>query len=132
MGFRNITFLFFQFNLCKREIELDDETIIELRNHKIKMSKLNKATDNEFVFQSDDCEFLRYQVILRSKERVLKKAGLHHIRIRDLTHGAGSIMLDKGESITAVAEQLGQVPATTARNYSHALRKGKSIASLIN
>ncbi|QGZ99445.1 tyrosine-type recombinase/integrase [Dehalobacter restrictus] len=116
----------------KREIELDEETIKELKVHKNKMSKLNRAEENDFVFQSDDCEFLRYQVILKTKKRVLKKAGLHHIRIHDLRHGVGSIMLDNGESITTVAEQLGQVPATTAGNYSHALRKGKSIASVIS
>jgi integrase len=115
----------------KREIELDAEIIKEFRDHKIKMSKLNKATDNDFVFQSDDCEFLRYQVILKAKDRVLRKAGLHHIRIHDLRHGLGSLMLDKGESITAVAEQLGQVPATTAGNYSHALKKGRIMVDIL-
>lgn len=116
----------------KRELELDWETIIELKNHKSRMSNLNRASEQDFVFQKDSCnEFLDYKAILRAKQRVLKKANLHHIRIHDLRHGCGSIMLDKGASITAVAEQLGQVPATTAGNYSHALRKGKSIADLV-
>lgn len=115
----------------KRELELDDETIKELRVHKIKMSKQNRASKSDYVFQSDDHKHLRYQVVLRAKERVLKKAGLHHIRIHDLRHGVGSIMLDKGFSITSVAEQLGQVPATTAGNYAHALKKGKSLAGIL-
>jgi len=115
----------------KRELELDEETFKELLEHKHLMSLQNKAGDNDFVFQSDDGECVRYQVILKAKNRVLKKAGLHHIRVHDLRHGVGSLMLDSGESITTVAEQLGQVPATTAGTYSHALRKGGSISRLL-
>lgn len=116
----------------KREITLDSETIHELRKHKIIMIKADKAKDDDYVFQSDDSEFLRYQVIYKAKEKVLKKAGLHHIRIHDLRHGVGSILLDKGVSITGVAEQLGQVPATTASIYGHALRHGSSIAAMLD
>lgn len=115
----------------KRELRLDEETINELLEHKRLMSMNDKAKDNDYVFQSDDGECLRYQVLLKAKNRVLKKAGLHHIRIHDLRHGVGSIMLDSGESITSVAEQLGQVPATTAGTYSHALKKGGSISKLL-
>lgn len=53
------------------------------------------------------------------------------IRLHDLRHGMGSIMLDNGSSITEVAETLGQVPSTTASIYSHALKKGKTITNLI-
>ena len=115
----------------KRVLELDSETVLELQNHKKRMSLENKAGDIDFVFQSDDGQCLRYQVILKAKERVLIKAGLHHIRLHDLRHGCGSLMLDAGESITTVAKQLGQVPATTAGTYSHALRKGGSISKLL-
>lgn len=115
----------------KRMLMLDSETAQELQEHKRIMTLENKARDNDFVFQSDDGEPLRYQVVLKVKNSVLKKAGLHHIRLHDLRHGAGSLMLDSGESITAVAEQLGQVPATTAGTYSHALRKGGSISRLL-
>jgi len=40
-------------------------------------------------------------------------------------------MLDAGESIVSVAQLLGQVPSTTSGNYSHALRRGNSIAGLL-
>lgn len=115
----------------KRVLWLDEELVQELKEHKKQMTLRNKAGDNDFVFQSDDGECLRYQVVLKAKNRVLKKAKLHHIRLHDLRHGAGSLMLDAGESITSVAEQLGQVPATTAGTYSHALRKGGSISRLL-
>lgn len=107
----------------ERTIIFDMETTNELKIHKENMIKLNKADDDDFIFLSDDGQPLRYQVLFRSKERVLKKAGLHHIRIHDLRHGAGSILLDNGKSLTAVAGFLGQTPATTAGTYSHVLRQ---------
>lgn len=115
----------------RRELQLDKATIEELNTHKKMMSESGKAGDNDFVFQSDDGEFLRHQAIYATKEKVLKKAGLSHIRLHDLRHGVGSLMLDNGSSIVTVAEQLGQVPATTAAVYSHSLRKGSSIADLL-
>ncbi|AFM40952.1 site-specific recombinase XerD [Desulfosporosinus acidiphilus SJ4] len=115
----------------KRELQLDSETTEELREYKKAMSQNNKANDNDFVFQSDNGDFLPYEALYKTKQEVLKKAGLHHIRIHDLRHGVGSLMLDSGASITTVAEQLGQVPATTAGIYSHSLRKGGTITSLL-
>ena len=115
----------------KREIYFDEEIIGELILYKQKMLETHKITDDDFVFKTDESGILPHHIIFRTKERILKKSGLQHIRIHDLRHGVGSIMLDNGSSITAVAEQLGQVPATTAGNYSHALRSGRSIAHLI-
>lgn len=115
----------------KREITLDTETIQELRKHKVSMGDHGRAEDEDYVFQSGDRGFLKYDAIFKTKNRVLKKAGLHHIRIHDLRHGVGSILLDRGVSITGVAEQLGQVPATTAAIYGHALRHGCSIVEML-
>ncbi|UWG97774.1 site-specific integrase [Dehalobacter sp. DCM] len=104
----------------ERTIKLDLETINLLFQHK---SKVN-PNEYDLVFQSDDGEPLRHQVIFKAKERVLKKANLQHIRIHDLRHGAGSILLDKGNPLIYVAGFLGQNPATTAGIYGHALRIG--------
>ncbi len=115
----------------KREITLDSETIHELRKYKGSMADRGRAEDEDYVFQSEDRGFIKYEAIFKTKERVLKKAGLHHIRIHDLRHGVGSILLDRGVSITGVAEQLGQVPATIASIYGHALRHGCSIVEML-
>lgn len=109
-----------------RVIEMDDETMEELRQ----LKKTNKAQLQDLVF-NEAGRPLRYNAVRMAKERVLIKAGLHHIRLHDLRHGVGSIMLDGGAPLTVVASALGQKPATTAQTYSHALRKGKSIASLL-
>ncbi|KLU61748.1 tyrosine recombinase XerD [Peptococcaceae bacterium CEB3] len=104
----------------ERTILLDSETLDLLAKHKNETCK----AEYDFVFQSDDGEPLRHQVLFRTKQRILKRAGLHNIRIHDLRHGAGSILLDKGESLLYVAGFLGQNPATTAGIYGHATREG--------
>ncbi len=111
----------------KRELTLDEESIMELK----KLKEATDGKDDDYVFQSEDHQSIRHQAIFKTKKRVLKKAGLHSVRLHDLRHGVGSILLDNGYSITDVAEQLGQVPGTTAGNYCHALRHGKSIAGII-
>lgn len=63
----------------------------------------------------------------------LKKADLAHIRIHDLRHTAGSLLLEAGYSFPTVAAFLGHSsPATTAAVYAHAVRKGASIAEVLN
>lgn len=113
-----------------RTIVLDDETLLLLKQHKKEMLK-SKIGLNELIFQSEEGRPLRYNAIRRTKEKVLKKTGLQHIRLHDLRHGVGSIMIDNGSSITEVSELLGQKPSTTAGIYSHALRRGKSLAFIM-
>jgi len=104
----------------ERTIYLDAETIELLSHHKINTN----ADYYDLVFQSDDGEPLRHQVLFKAKGKILKKANLRNIRIHDLRHGVGSILLDKGNPLIYVAGFLGQNPATTAGIYGHALRVG--------
>lgn len=113
----------------KRKIELDNETMQELVS--LRKSLGSKYLPSELVFQNGDSRPLRYNAIRRTKERVLIQSGLHHIRLHDLRHGVASILIDKGQPMTVVASSLGQTPSTTANTYSHALRRGKSIASIL-
>ena len=46
---------------------LDAETTQELNAHKKQMLLKDRAGDNDYVFQSDDGEPLRYQVVLKAK-----------------------------------------------------------------
>jgi Site-specific recombinase XerD len=113
----------------KRVIELDEETMLELSNMRKRLGA--KVNANDLVFQNGDSRPLRYNAVRRTKERVLVKSGLHHIRLHDLRHSVASILIDQGQPMTVVASALGQTPSTTANTYSHALRRGKSIASIL-
>lgn len=113
----------------KRVIELDEETVQELNN--LRKQATARVNANDLIFQNGDGRPLRYNAVRRTKERVLAKSGLHHIRLHDLRHGVASILIDQGQPVTMVASALGQTPSTTANTYSHALRRGKSIASIL-
>lgn len=110
-----------------RTILLDEETLLLLKHH-----KKNSLKSIENLIFHEEGKPLRYNAVRRTKDKVLKSTGLQHIRLHDLRHGVGSIMLDNGSSMTEVAELLGQKPSTTAGIYSHAMRKGKSLAFTLN
>jgi integrase len=62
----------------------------------------------------------------------LKRAGLEHVKVHALRHGAGSLLLDAGRSLPAVSEFLGHSStATMAAVYAHAVRQGESIAGIL-
>lgn len=106
----------------ERTIKLESE-ILEL----LSQNKLSTCVDeNDFVFKSADNKPLRHQVLFKARNRVLKKAKFDNIRIHDLRHGAGTILLDKGYPVIYVAGFLGQTPATTMGVYSHTSRVGDS------
>ncbi|MCL6558898.1 MAG: tyrosine-type recombinase/integrase [Firmicutes bacterium] len=76
---------------------------------------------------------MREDAVRRTLNYALKRAGVAHIRIHDLRHTAGSLLLDAGYSFPVVAAFLGHSsPATTAVVYAHAVRKGASIAEVLN
>lgn len=63
----------------------------------------------------------------------LKKANLPHIRVHDLRHTVGSLLLDAGYSLAMVADLLGHSsPATLAAVYAHVVRKGVNLADALN
>lgn len=116
-----------------RELKLDEDTERELQEWKKTMASQNKAGDDDFVFQraDGDGECITYDSIRDAKETILKNSKLQHIRLHDLRHGVGTLMLDAGASLTKVAEQLGQDPATTASTYSHKTKNGGNISELL-
>lgn len=113
-----------------RTIKLDQETLNVLQRHK--QSRNDVVNIEGLIFQAEDGRPLREGAVRNCMNRILKKAGLKHIRIHDLRHTAGSILLDEGLSLAAVASFLGHsTPATTASIYAHTIRTGESIAKFI-
>ena len=120
-------------NNSKRTILLEPELVEQLIKHKQKLENIfGKAVEDMLVFPSDDGKrIIRYNSVRETKNRIIKKAGLKGFRIHDLRHSVGSLLVDRGYPITAVAATLGQTPATTAGIYTHTLRQGKSILHLL-
>lgn len=118
-----------------RTLKLDPVTLQILSD--IKGQKVGEKVrpinlDDELTFHTEDHRPLREGAIRKTLNQALKKAGLDHIRIHDLRHTAGSILLDSGVPLATVASFLGHsTPATTASVYAHAIRGGESIAKFL-
>ena len=62
--------------------------------------------------------------------RLVRDAGIGHVRIHDLRHTAASQLLARGVPITTVSARLGHSkPTTTLAIYSHAMEGGQDLAS---
>ena len=111
-----------------RTIRLDAETLTLLADFRKERRVVPKSS---LVFNYQG-RVVREDAIRRTMNYALKRAGLEHKRVHDLRHGAGSLLLDAGQSLAVVAAFLGHSStATTAAVYAHAVRKGESIAGLL-
>ena len=73
-----------------------------------------------WVFPSRTGTALEERNIRHVFERMLTKAGLRHIRIHDLRHTFASLLLQQGESVVYVKEQLGHGSIQiTVDTYGH-------------
>jgi len=116
----------------ERTFKLDEETVRLLAAHKKEQKVVAmKNRDSGLVF-SHEGRVVREDAIRRTLNYALKKAGLPRIRVHDLRHTAGSLLLDAGYSLSVVASFLGHSsPATTAAVYAHAVRKGGNVIDLL-
>jgi integrase len=110
-----------------RTIKLDVETLTLLAA--LKERKVASMTG--LIFHHEG-RVVREDAIRRTMNYALKRAGLEHVKIHALRHGAGSLLLDAGRSLPAVSEFPGHSStATTAAVYAHAVRQGESSANLL-
>jgi integrase len=96
-----------------RRVDMSRElrrALIELRDKRLLDSFLKGKNDisSELVFLSPDCTILDPDNLYhRYFQPVLTKAGLRKIRLHDLRHTFGSLLIQSGASIVYVKEQMG-------------------------
>lgn len=118
----------------RRTLPLSDELIAALRAHQRNQNEEKRLPDtpwaeNGLIFASQVGTPIGQRNMLRSFQRLLKRAGLPKIRFHDLRHTAASLMLAEGTPLTDVSEILGHSsPAITARIYAHAFEERKRSA----
>ena len=78
---------------------------------------------------SRDGEILEERNVRTIFVRLREKAGLRHIRIHDLRHTFASLLLQQGEAIVYVKEQLGHASIqVTVDTYGHVIPGANRVA----
>jgi integrase len=117
----------------RRTFAMDPETMDLLKAHREAQKKVAPfRKEADLIFRTPDGRPLKESAVRKTLNRALKRAGLKRVRLHDLRHSAGSILLEAGASLAAVAEFLGHSsPAVTAAVYAHAVRKAGSVADAL-
>ena len=84
-----------------------------------------KHSENPYMFPSSTTGEMYYpDSVVKLHEKILKDAGLEHIRFHDLRHTFATLALQNGVDIKTVSSMLGHYDAGfTLRTYTHATRQ---------
>ena len=84
-----------------------------------------KHPENPYMFPSSATGEMYYpDSVVKLHEKILKDAGLEHIRFHDLRHTFATLALQNGVDIKTVSSMLGHYDAGfTLRTYTHATRQ---------
>ncbi len=110
----------------RRQVTLSKQPLEALRRHRVAQAEERLRTaavweDNDLVFANHVGRPMTAQNLLRrSFEPLLKRAGLPRMRFHDLRHSAATLLLGEGIHPKIVAEMLGHTRiSTTLDLYSH-------------
>jgi len=119
----------------RRRIALPPSLGLVLRQHKAgqeaQRALLGKPlTDNDFVFAHPDGSLLDPSTVSHAFNKVMRKAGLPHIRLHDLRHTHASLLLQAGVHPKIVQERLGHSSIrVTLDTYSHVIGGLQEVAA---
>ena len=119
----------------RRRIALPPSLGLVLRQHKAgqeaQRALLGKPlTDNDFVFAHPDGSPLDPSTVSHAFNKVMRKAGLPHIRLHDLRHTHASLLLQAGVHPKIVQERLGHSSIrVTLDTYSHVIGGLQEVAA---
>ena len=87
-------------------------------------------SEDDFVFIRPDGKPINPNAITLAFRRIIRKAGLKHIRVHDLRHTHATLMLKAGVHPKIVSERLGQLDVNGLFSRDEATREGFYYKSL--
>ncbi len=111
----------------RRSIVLGTTATAALRRHRARQNEERLIAgplwhDHDFVFATAIGDPTPTETVRRTLDRVLKRAGLPHIRFHDLRHTAATLLLADNMNPKKVSELLGHTSVSiTLDRYSHVL-----------
>jgi len=110
----------------RRRIDLSPSNAIILREHKAKQADLRESlgfpsiSDNDLVFSHYDGSPLLPNSVTHAWIKLVRRCGLHGVRLHDARHTHASLLLKQGVHPKIVQERLGHSSIqTTLDTYSH-------------
>jgi integrase len=109
----------------KRMLALPPFVVEMLKRHRIQQLEQqlkvgNAWQDKDLVFTGLEGGYLNPRYILKMFGKLLRDAGLPHIRFHDLRHSAATLLLSMGVDMKVIQEILGHSNITmTADTYTH-------------
>ncbi|HZO72828.1 MAG TPA: tyrosine-type recombinase/integrase [Ktedonobacteraceae bacterium] len=109
----------------KRHIALPPFIVEMLKSHRIQQLELRRKVgeawqESDLVFTGLRGGYLNPRYVVKLFDKLLKEAGLPHIRFHDLRHSAATLLLSMGVEMKVIQEILGHSNiAMTADVYSH-------------
>jgi integrase len=110
-----------------RVLDLDDETVEELRAHRRRQQGERDEwgadyQDQDLVVAKENGEPIHPHTFSQSFERLIRNAGLRPIRLHDLRHTHATLALKAGVPVKVISERLGhESPAFTLKQYAHVI-----------
>jgi len=116
-----------------RTIEPDAEVIVTLKTMKRaqERSKISPIKLNDVLIFNENQRPLRANAVRNSLNRILKKAGLPHMRVHDLRHTVVSILLEEGFSLACVADLIGDTIETITKTYAYLIKRGVNVTDSV-
>jgi len=92
-----------------RRVDMSNQLSFTLKNfkHEKKLERLRKGKISDWVFLNQDSERLESWRFQRVFNAALDKAGLRKVRVHDLRHAYSSALIQNGESLAYIKDQLG-------------------------
>ncbi len=105
----------------RRRVSMTPKLALFLRDYKLECQLSGKAlTFDSLVFSNSEGKPLDPGVLSHDFARIVKRAGLEHLRFHDLRHTFASLMLLRGAKPKVISEALGHSSvAFTMDTYSH-------------
>ncbi len=112
-------------NHSRRRVSMTPKLALYLREYRVERELLCLELDQDLnlgdlVFGSPEGKPLDPSVLSHDFARIVKRAGLEHVRFHDLRHTFASLMLLRGAKPKVISEALGHASvAFTMDTYSH-------------
>lgn len=123
-------------NKSSRRIVMISDQIVRLLQEQYSWQQMEKKRlkaawiDNDRVITMPDGSPMHPDHFSATFKNIIKQSGLPDIHLHSLRHTYATLLIAKGEALTAVAAQLGHANvATTAKIYAHAIKSAQISAT---